>query len=285
MPLMNETLTTTIEVVTKPPSPPINQGPINQVIEFIFTPQGIFLVVILGILFYFLFIRKKKKDDAFNSLTLPVILRDRIGDGILKIIQEKDKQFGTLRRGDITIGRIKRYGSLICDLKKPPNPWEQKPRHKTTKKETGDIKDKRKPGDRIVRLNIFEVSTHRGLFGLVKEFLGIGFILIIIPDPIVKRISFEQNHKIIDYFNVTQDLDITSFGNVYFYGSDSFDYLKGQAWLKGREDELEELVNYSKRVVFLETHHARHVEEMDELYAMDEKKRKGWLSSMLPGGK
>ena len=229
---------------------------------------GIFII-------YFLFFKDRKTADIFRGVELNRVLKDRL-DGTIKIINETEVKFGTLRRGRTTIGRIKRHGIVLFENDKPLLPWEYK------KKKDKDGKEK--PTTKFKKLHIFEIATGQGMIAFIKELLHMDFETLLIPDHLVKGYSVEAGDKIITYYSLKQDIDIVSFGSVYLYGLDSFDYIKGQAWLYGREKELEELINYPKRAVFLDTKHAKHTEELEKIYALDEKRRKGYMDSMLPGG-
>lgn len=257
----------------------IEQNPnmFQSVINFILSPWGIILIVVIVILY--LFYSKKKAPDIFKGVELTKVLKDRF-EGQLKIIDERDTRFGTLRRGEVTIGRIKRHGIVSFDTQSPAMPWESKP-----KKKKDMPKEPQKELETLTKLEIFEIATGQGFFSYIQELLRMNLKIVLIPSDFVKRFSNEFYNNHVDYFNIPSDIDVIAFGEIFFYGFDSYKYIKGQAWLYGREKELEELINYPKRVVFLDSRHAKHTEELEKIYALDEKRRKNYFDSMLPGGK
>lgn len=266
----NETVTQTAQAVT---------NSANPILSFILSPTGLIIIGVVIVLY--LFYKSKKAPDVFKGVELEKVLRDRF-EGQLKIIDETNIRFGTLRRGESTIGRIKRHGIITFENASPVMPWEKR------KKKTPDIKPDTTPDmdmKEFTKLHIFEIATGRGIMSAIQEILRMNLLILVIPDPFVRRFSNEFFNNPVDYFSIPQDIDVVSFGEVFFYGFDCFKYIKGQAWLYGREKELEELINLPKRTVYLDTHHAKHTEELEKIYALDEKRRKGYLDSMIPGGR
>ncbi len=243
----------------------IQNSPVRQIQNFIFSPMGM-ITIGLVIVLYFLW-KRKKLPDSFKPEEISKILKDRL-NGTMEIIKETGIDYGTLRSGDKTIGKIKKHG--VVKFEHPSK-----------------IKIKNKDTETLVidELHLFEVRTGTGLFDMLFELLRLNIVLLIIPGPFVKRVSLEDGDNKTDFFNLTEQLDIISFGKIYFYGSASLLYLKGHAWLKGREDELEELVNYPKRAVYLDTRHTKHMEDLDKLYALDKARRESYMGSLMPGDK
>lgn len=238
----------------------IESSPVRQIQTFIFSPLGI--IIISAVFLTWFYLRRKKAPDLFKPVELSIILKDRL-TGTLKIIEESNKNFGTIRSGDITIGKIKKHGVVKFEI-----PIKQK------KKGEKDIN--------IETLHLFEARTTTGILTFIMDILRINLTILIIPEQFVKRYSLEHGEDHIDYFNITEHLDIVSFGQIYFYGWSALEYIKGHAWLKGREDELEELINYPKRVVYLDTRHTKHMEEIDKIYALDKSRRDSYLGSLMP---
>lgn len=241
----------------------IEDSPVRQFQNFIFSPMGI--IILSGVFLAWFYLRRKKTPDLFKPVELSTILKDRLS-GTLKIIEENNTNFGTIRAGDITIGKIKKHGIVKFEI-----PIKHK------KKEDSDLI--------IETLHLFEVRTTTGLLTFIMDLLRIDLTILIIPDPFIKRYSLEEGEDHIDYFNIIEHLDIVSFGGIYFYGWSALKYIKGHAWLKGREDELEELINYPKKVVYLDTQHTKHMEEVDKIYALDKSRRDSYLGSLMPDQK
>lgn len=239
----------------------IQDHPVRQFQEFVFSPTG--MILIGGVILFYYFYQRKKLPDAFEQKALSDILKERLS-GTLDIICDKESTFGTLRRGDQTLGKIKKYGYVKFET----------PQKLKTKKDDSDVI--------IDKLHLFEIQKTKGMFDFFLGLLRLNIVLMIVPSPFVKRYSLEYEKDHVDFFSLIEGIDLISFGKIYFYGWSAFTYIKGHAWLKGREDELEELINYPKRVVYLDTRHTKHMEDLDKLYALDSARRDSFMGSLMP---
>jgi len=198
---------------------------------------------IVAIFLYWKFGRGGSKKDVFTPDKLSDILRDRIRNN-LKLITD-NRCYGTLRRGYVSLGYINRHGLIEID--------------------TGTKTDK-------MVLHIFEITEGLSIINKIMAKFGMGLTYVIVPGSIVWTSTLE-GAKLRDYYTIPENLELTSFGTVYIFGDKTYEWLRGQAWLKEREDELTELVNFAKRIVYLEASHSKGTETLEML---DNIKRAGY---------
>ena len=112
-------------------------------------------------------------------------------------------------------------------------------------------------------------------FVSVMEAMGIGVKFAFVPAEHISRFTLEEVgffKRNIDYLNINPDAQVFNVAQVFVYGHVAFELVKDISWSYARKSELEELVNYPKRVVYLDTEHTKRTESYEEMDRIERKK-------------
>lgn len=241
----------------------VNSGAINS---FISNPISMFVIaIILFVVVVWLF-NKKGKDKWFKPVPLSTILKDQNAK-LLKVTILRG-YWGYLRHGDISLGKILKVGRLNYITE---NPEYKKPRSKEEREEVLNDPAKQKHIEK--QFYIIKVSFNpQGLiispFVFILEAFGIGVKYAFVPEEITRRFTIEgvgMAKANMDYICISPEVQVINLANVYIYGYYAFKLFKDMALFYQREKELEELVNYPKRVVYLDSGHAKRTDLYEEL--------------------
>jgi len=219
---------------------------------------GILLALSFILIFYFFF-KTGKRPQVFKPIPLELIVKKQLDD-IIKLVKVNGN-FSYLRKSDVTIGRILDVGLI-----------KFYPKNDKTKENKGK------------RLMIIKLSFNPNI-PLIKDILDtleLNVRYAIIPYSIVKITSYNWKWKTKIYINIPENIEVYSFANIYIYGYDVYKFIDSISWLYARRSELEELVNYPKKIVFLETMHSKKINELEEIYKLEEKKFKSKMGSLAP---
>jgi len=219
---------------------------------------GILLIVAFILIFYMLF-KNRERIKAFKPIPLEAILRKQFDD-LVKMVKVEGN-FSHLRKGEVTIGRIVTVG-LIKFFSKGNKGKE----------------------DITKRLLILKISFNPNIpiISNILDSLGVNTRYAVIPYDVIKLNSYENRWGIKTYINIPNDLEVYSFADIYIYGYEVYKFVNSVSWLYARRSELEELVNYPKRIVFLEAMHTKKVDELEQIYSLEEKKFKSKMGSLAP---
>lgn len=238
----------------------------NMVINFIFSPIGFAIAFIIiasvGFLFLFKKFRGIFKSD-FKTIPLESILRQQY-TSIIKVTKIRGS-WGSLRKEDQKIGKIVGVGKVHYTT--PKNPKSKK--NKKIEYEEKDLyifKLSFNPNIPIIR-NILDATIEKPKFAIA-------------PVNNVRRIDIEKGGKLKSYFNIDPNIPVFSFADVYLYGYYSRKLNQDVSWNYAREKEMEELVNYAKRIVFLEASHSKRIDTFEELEKLEKDKYNSRLGSI-----
>jgi len=135
------------------------------------------------------------------------------------------------------------------------------------------------------RMLIFKISFNLRLIwpyilSRLLDLFNINNKYAIVEREKIKDIVIEKNGIAKTYWNIDVKTPVYYFGNIYLYGYYPLQYVtKDLAWTYGREKELEELVNYAKKIVFMEGQHAKGIDTLEEIQELEAKKYKDKLGS------
>jgi len=240
----------------------------DQIINLIFSPIGaivfILFVMIVGLaIIYDKFnLSKVFTDKAFKGIPIETILKNRC-NSLIKVVKIKG-DWGSLQKEDTRIAKILSAGKIYYthEIKE--------------KKDSKDKGSKKKPKTKIEEkeLYIFKLSFNPNIPVLrsVMDATINAPRYAIIPAEFITRFDMDKNNKVKTHFNISANASVFSFGKIYVYGLYALNTARNMAWNYGREKETEELVNYAKRIVFLEARHSKKVETLDELAQLEKKK-------------
>lgn len=242
----------------------------------------IFALILFTIIVWIL--NKKQKEKWFKPVPLSSILKEQNAQ-LLKITMIKGF-WGYLRSGDMSLGKIMKVGKLNYIVK---NPNYVKPKSKKDVEKT--LKDNSKQKHLEQELYIIKISFNPQNFLLypfvtILELMGINVRYAIVPTSYVKRMTIEEVGFLkqnIDYLNINPKVQVFSVANVFVYGRWAFELVKEISWLYAREKELEELINYPKRVVYLDSTHAKKTDTFEEMDRLERERYSSKIKSLTGG--
>lgn len=252
----------------------------DYLINFIFSPVGLILIIIAGMVFVAVFFMKKIGgfNKEFKGIPLDSILNTQF-NSIMQVTRISGK-WGSLKRGDKTIAKIIKVGKLAYTTENP----EYTDKIKLVKKMSSEGKIKKE--DRIKYLEdnkitkyvekdlyIFRLSFNPDI-PFIRMFMDLLFKpkYAVVDCNKVKRFDIDKNNNIKTFFNIDPKASVFSFGDVFVYGYYPMRMTQDLAWNYGREKEKEELVNYPKKVVHLEASHSKRIDTLEEFERLNEKK-------------
>lgn len=253
----------------------------DYIINFIFSPLGLIIAIIIGMVFVALFFVKKFQGvfKEFKGVPLDSILRQQY-NSIIKVTKLSGK-WGSLRREDKIIAKVLSVGMVNFTA---PNPEYIKPKRKKGLPEEKQITEEAgiKSSHKFIEkeMYIFKLSFNPDVF-LVRQFMDflIAPKFAIVESNNVSRVDIDRNNKIKTYFNINPKTSVFSFANIYLYGYYPLQMTQELAWIYGREKEKEELVNYPKKVVFLETAHSKRIDTLAEIQELEKEKYESRLGT------
>ena len=210
----------------------MEDGLVSQAVEFLMN-NPIGWLIIGVIVVLLIYIKKIRQPDYFEEAKLSEVLEEKFLKK-LEIIKS-DMKYKNLKRGSDTVGKI-----LRCAI------WE--------------TKDKRNSKT----IYLFEIGGKDPLKQFLQRFLRIGIKLFVVPSDLV---TLKNN-----YFCIGELSDINTFGNICFISTLSKKYIENLAWAKAREDELEENINYAKKVSYYSMKQGLGIERLEKLASLEKKK-------------
>lgn len=248
-----------------------------DIINFFLTnPVGMLIIALILFAVIVWLIQKKSKEKWFKPVPLSTILKDQTAN-LMKITQIRG-YWGYVRRGDISLGKILKIGQLNYVTK---NPEYKKSK---TKKEKEEAPEKYIEKEfYIIKISFNPQSIIISPFVWILEAFGMGVKFALVPSEYVKRNTIEGVgifKKNIDYLNIDKSVPVLSMANMFIYGYWSFELAKEISLFYQREKELEELVNYPKRIVYLDSVHAKKTESYEEMDRIESKKFDRKIKSM-----
>jgi hypothetical protein len=226
------------------------------------------MVVGFAIIYDKLNLSKLIRDKQFKGIPIETILKNRC-NSLIKVVKIKGN-WGSLQKEDMRIAKILSAGKVFYT-------YENKDKKNKSLKES-----KEKPKIEEKELYLFKLSFNPDipiLRGLMDATINAPRFAIV-PAEFVTRFDMDKNNRIKTHFNISANASVFSFGNIYVYGLYALNTARNMAWNYGREKETEELVNYAKRIVFLEAKHSKKVETLDELATLERKKFNERLGSL-----
>jgi len=238
------------------------------------SPFGLVVIFIVGILVLAIFIMIKygsKFQKAFKGVPIEDIIASKCST-ILNVTRDVG-DWGNITKAETTIGKILSVGHLTYMCRNPMSKREWAATYKKDKKDY--------PYSVESSLYLMKVSYNLRIPVIrnILDLLG-GVKYSVISKEDFKRIIIEKHGKAKTYFIINPEANVVSFANIYVYGFYALHFAQSLGWVYGREKELESLVNYPKRVVFLETTHAKKIDTFEELNKLEQKKYEKRLDSL-----
>ncbi|MGQ4876136.1 MAG: hypothetical protein ACP6IY_18880 [Promethearchaeia archaeon] len=214
---------------------------ISQAIAFLLH-NPIGWFIIAIIVILLIYLKKIRQPDYFKEEKLSDVLEEKF---IKKLeIIKSQKKYKDLKRGSDTIGKILRCAT-----------WETK-----NKKN-------------IIKFYLFEIGSKNLIEQKIQKFLRIKIKLFIVPANLV---NFKNG-----YFCIEELSDINVFGNICFISSVAKKYIENLAWAKAREDELEENINYAKKVSYYSMRQSLGIERLEKLAELQRKKWEAKIEDLV----
>ena len=247
---------------------------ISDIIQnFLGNPLSVLILALIFFVVVVWFFQKKGKEKWFKPVPIENIIKEQSAN-LLKVVMIRG-YWGYIRRGDISIGRILRVGKVNYIME---NPNYKKPKKKKDKDDV--VKDETKQKFIEKEIYIIKISFNPQAifimpFVVIMEFMGVGVKYAYVPAEHIDRFTLEGAgilQKNIDYLNINPKAEVFNVANVFIYGRSAFELVKEISWTYARKSELEELVNYPKRVVYLDTEHTKRTESYEEMDRIERKK-------------
>lgn len=245
----------------------------DHLINFLFSPFGLILFIICGMVFMVLYFINKTggmfKD--FKAVPLNSILNSQY-NSIIKVTKISGN-WGSLRKGSTSIAKIVKAGVVSYTTFNPKyKEILEKNKKKDHKTKANALKDVSKYIEKD--LYVFKLSFNPDI-PIMRTLMDLTINkpkFAVVEKDKVKRIDIDKNNTLKTYFLVDPKASVFSFGDIFVYGYYSLSMTQDLAWNYGREREKEELVNYPKKVVHLEASHSKRMDTFEKLDELQEKK-------------
>lgn len=248
---------------------------IDNIIIFLMSPMGMFAIGLVAMVFVIIIVWKKfggSIDKQFKGVPIESILKDKCST-VLNISKDEGN-YANLHKGERMVAKILKVGHLSYMAR---NPLKQK--------DWLDIhKDKTK--------NDYPLSVEKTLFivklsfniniPIIRNILDIfgGIKYAVVERENLRHITIEKMGQAKTYLIINPEASVVSFAKVYVYGYYPLNFIQSLGWVYGRERELDTLVNYPKRVVFLETQHSKKIDTFEELNRIEQEKYRSKLKHL-----
>lgn len=255
-------------------------GEFDPISFFLTNPLGMIIVALILFAVIVWFLQKRSKEKWFKPVPISTILKEQTAD-LIKVTQIRG-YWGYLRSGDMSLGKILKVGKLNYIMENPlykkPTKKKKKADEKIQIEEIINDETKQKHIEKefyIVKISFNPQSFFIAPFVWILEAFNIGVKYAFIPSEYIKRNTiegvgfFKQN---IDYININPSVPVLSMANVFVYGYWSFKLAREIGFFYEREKELEELVNLPKRIVYLDSTHAKKTESYEEMDKIEAKR-------------
>jgi len=234
---------------------------------FVETPIGQIWLILLVIGFLILVIIRmiKPKETEYK----PINLRKEIHKATKQHLNDYSEKFGLkdefrLTKGYNRIGIIKRMTLSEWVLGKKYNVKTK--RIMVIKKE--DVKKIKKKRGKPKRKPVFIFETYKEtLFGKIKFFLGFSPTYWLVDNALVNK---EGN-----YYNINPYAHFTNFLGLNLFTMTAKELIEDMSFKMLREIELNELINLTPRMVYLEGKSAKFAQKGEVLAKLDRKKKTG----------
>jgi hypothetical protein len=216
---------------------------------FIFSPMGIAVILGIGLFLGWQFLGKNRKTETFKGTPLPDMVMSE-SKAILKTFGMRSGK--KLFRGLYYIGDIQRFA-------------DQKINIKSEKAEIQGI---------MKTVYLFSV-IQPGMMAKIMSWLGYGIEIYAI-DKAFCTIDVESGN----YF-LSENTLFSRLGGIWIMSNDGAEMVTGFAWKHGYEATLEDIVNYSKKVTYLDSTQPKKIEVIEKEADLESKKWNSFLKQKL----
>ena len=217
--------------------------------QFLFSPAGLIAVLAVGAIVGWKILSKNKKGERFIGTPLPDMVMSE-SKAIIKAFGMKSGK--KLFRGLYYIGDIQRFA-------------DQKMSIKSKNAETGPF---------MKTVYLFSV-IQPGIMAKIMSWVGRGLEIYAI-DKAFCTIDVESGN----YF-LSENTLFSRLGGIWIMSNDGAELVTGFAWKFGYEATLEDIVNYSKKVTYLDSNQPKRVEILEKEADLESKKWNSFLKQKL----
>lgn len=228
-------------------------------------------VVILG--YSYLKSRLPKKTE-FKRMDLKKEIRKDIEEQLKYFSINPPTKQTLLRIGYIPIGIVSSVSFVKWDtILNKPKVKKLKTEKEILKDLKGQVIKKKEVAPEIVLKDYLLFKTFKNnLFGKISRVLNFKPLYTMVDDDFVKK---EGEDFIID-----SSAQFSNYLGIFIYSKSSKSVVSDIAYKISREQELEELVNFTPKMTFLEFERAKSSASVNELSDLSSKRKKEWVEDM-----